>query len=237
MSSTAGPGSGTTSSSEEAPDILDTQSYVNAASLQFLLQELVPTSIRVSHKLADTNTLLSLADKDETSTIDKPLSSIPNDLPGTVNVLDLAALDQDDVSLRVEAYGYTLGLKLAELLLYKNTRFAGTGGPGSKIVDILDIMKFVCRDVWKCLYNKQMDNLRTNHRGTFVLVDNNYKLISSLSSPKGIHDTVSKAKVHLWFPCGIIRGILKSFGVDGNVTAEITQFPVVTFNIYTSINN
>lgn len=82
-----------------------------------------------------------------------------------------------------------------------------------------------------------MDNLRTNHRGTFVLVDNNYKLISLLNSSKGMQETLSKAKVYLWFPCGVIRGILMSFGIEANVSAEITQFPAVVFNIHTSINN
>ena len=82
-----------------------------------------------------------------------------------------------------------------------------------------------------------MDNLRTNHRGTFVLVDNNFKLISQLNSSKGMQDTLAKSKVYLWFPCGVIRGILMSFGIESNVTAEITQFPAVVFNIQTGINN
>ncbi|KAK6460955.1 transport protein particle 33 kDa subunit [Scheffersomyces coipomensis] len=234
-------------------DILDSQTYVSSSSLYYLLQELVPTSIRVSHKLLDsspstststaastastttkitsTNTSSLFTDKDEPTTLDHQLSSIPKDLPGTVHVLDSSLLNNDEVTLRIESYGYNLGIKLAEILLYKSNN------NGTKIVDILDIMKFVCRDVWKCLYNKQMDNLRTNHRGTFVLVDSNYKLISNLNSAKGINDTLSKSKVYLWLPCGIIRGILSNFGIESNVTAEITQFPAVTFNIHTSINN
>ena len=139
--------------------------------------------------------------------------------------MDSPLLDNDEVTIRVESYGYSLGLKIAEVLLYKSS--------GNKVVDILDIMKFVCRDVWKCLYNKQMDNLRTNHRGTFVLVDNNYKLISLLNSSKGMQETLSIFMV----PCGVIRGILMSFGIEANVSAEITQFPAVVFNIHTSINN
>lgn len=214
-------------------DILDTQSYVNNSCLQLLLQELVPTSIRVSHRLHDSTSTTGalLANLTEPTQADTQLSSVRNDLPGTVNVLESSLLNNDEVTLRIETYGYSLGLKLAEVLLYKNTT------SGTKLVDILDIMKFVCRDVWKCLYNKQMDNLRTNHRGTFVLVDNNYKLIQKLNSPKGIHDTLAKSRVYLWLPCGIIRGILLSFGIELNVTAEITLFPAVTFNIHTGINN
>ncbi|KAK6198052.1 transport protein particle component [Scheffersomyces amazonensis] len=223
-------------------DLLDTQTYVNSISLQLLLQELVPTSIRVSHKLLDStssttspSSTVLFTDSDEATTIDQQLSSIPKDLPGTVHVLDSSLLSDDEVTLRIENYGYNLGLKLADVLLYKTNN--KNGNINNKIIDILDIMKFVCRDVWKCLYNKQMDNLRTNHRGTFVLVDNSYKLIANLNSAKGAHDTLTKSKTYLWLPCGIIRGTLMNFGVESTVTAEITQFPAVTFNIHTAINN
>lgn len=209
-------------------DTLDKQTYVSNSSLQYLLQELVPTSIRVSHKLLDP-TVSTFDEETEQTRIDRQLSSIKDDFPGTINILDSELTDSDEVSIRVETYGYNLGLKIAEVLLYKSS--------GSKVVDILDIMKFVCRDAWRCLYNKQMDNLRTNHRGTFVLVDNNFKLISQLNSSKGMQDTLAKSKVYLWFPCGVIRGILMSFGIESNVTAEITQFPAVVFNIQTGINN
>lgn len=60
--------------------------------------------------------------------------------------------------------GYELGKELAEYLLYiKNEG-------NLNILETLDIMKFVCRDVWRLLYLKQMDNLRTNHRVSFSLL-------------------------------------------------------------------
>lgn len=237
-------------------DVLDTQKYVNSNCLSLLLLEIVPTSIRVSHKLKEFNDpsiansdVIGWDEGDTPTQMTTALSTFPDDLPGTVNILDSNLLSNDDVSIRIESYGYNLGLRLSEILMYKaspafiasnstpGAAASSTANSGAKIVDILDIMKFVCRDVWKCLYNKQMDNLRTNHRGTFVLVDNNYKLINNLNSSKGNPDTLAKAKVYLWFPCGIIRGILMSFGIDANVTAEITQFPSIAFNIQTSINN
>jgi hypothetical protein len=30
--------------------------------------------------------------------------------------------------------------------------------------ETLDVIKFVCKDVWIALWDKQVDNLRTNHR-------------------------------------------------------------------------
>ena len=32
--------------------------------------------------------------------------------------------------------------------------------------DELDIMKFICKDFWTCVFKKQIDNLRTNHQVT-----------------------------------------------------------------------
>lgn len=214
------------------PDILDSQTFVSASCVNLLLGEIVPTSIRVSQKLAELRQATAeAACEDVQSRIDVPLSSISGDLPGTIGILDSHTIRDDEVTVRIETYGYTLGLRLSEVLVFKGAT------SNSKIVDILDIMKFVCRDVWKSLYGKQMDNLRTNHRGTFVLVDNNYRLISRLNSAKGAADTLEKARAYLWFPCGVVRGILLSFGVEASVTAEVTQFPAVTFNIQTSINN
>lgn len=208
-------------------DLLDTQSQVNSVCLDLLLQEVVPTSVRISLQLNDRK----LASNPDVQTrIDTALSSLHQDLPGTTAVFDSALISLDEVTIRVESYGYDLGIRLTEVLLFKLKS-------NTKLVDILEIMKFVCRDLWKSLYGKQMDNLRTNHRGTFVLIDNDHRLISTLSSGKGTPDSISKARSYIWFSCGLIRGALMSFGVDAYVTAEITSFPVVTFNIQTSINN
>lgn len=204
---------------------------VNAACLDLFLQELVPTAVRVSLRLHDA--LGTDPDAELQTRIALRLSLIANDTPGLVAAVNSPLLQGDDVTLRIEACGYSLGIRLADLLAARAPAAPGSG----KVVDILDIMKFVCRDVWKALYGKQMDNLRTNHRGTFVLVDNSHRLIVHLSSPAGGADTIAKAQPHLWYPCGVIRGILHSFGVDSSVSAEISQFPAVTFNIQTSINN
>lgn len=214
-------------------DLLSSTSQVNAVCLDLLLQEIVPASIRVAHRLDSTSDSRDpAADRSHwpSTTISTPLSSIPGDTPGTVAVFTAQNLESDDVAARVDAYGYALGLRLTEVLMYK-------ASPPSRPEDILDIMKFVCREVWRCLYGKQMDNLRTNHRGTFVLIDNSQRLMSQLDSADGQFDTYSKGRVYMWFPCGVIRGALLSFGIAAHVTADATHHPAVTFNIQTSINN
>ncbi|ODQ82431.1 hypothetical protein BABINDRAFT_43188 [Babjeviella inositovora NRRL Y-12698] len=215
---------------------------VNSACLDFLLMEIVPLSIRVSQTIERENKdklRLKLEDLSlepgTTHTNDPSVNELlfqnKDDLPGTVKILEDELIRSEDVHFRIESYGFSLGLRISELLLSQEQQTA------HKLVELLDVMKFVCRDVWKNLYGKQMDNLRTNHRGTFVLVDNSLKLISRMSSSKGMTDTIGKAQPYLWFPCGIIKGILASLGIPASVTAEITQFPSVSFSIQTSIES
>jgi len=47
--------------------------------------------------------------------------------------------------------------------------------------DVLEAVKFVCKDVWISLYDKQIDNLRTNHRGVYVLHDNAFRPAARIS--------------------------------------------------------
>ncbi|CCE80198.1 Piso0_003300 [Millerozyma farinosa CBS 7064] len=200
---------------------MDLSREVNSSLFHLLVMELVPSTIRMDDMLKQRQER-----EFEPTRIDTQLSSSKKDLPGSIQALEADVTD--DVLIRIESYGYTLGLKLAEVLAFQKQ---------TKLLDVLDVMKFVCREVWFCLYGKQMDNLRTNHRGTFVLIDGNYKLIENMTSSKGTPDTLKKSQYYLWFPCGIIRGVLMSFGVEALVHAELSQLPSVTFNIQTTINN
>lgn len=196
---------------------------VNRVCLSLLVQELVPTAIRVTHARQESNTL----DNADPQTRIDTLLSTPDDLPGTSVIFRSDLLMSDDTIYRVETYGYSLGMRLAEYIMYSLRSEI-------KLVVVLDVMKFICRELWKELYGKQMDSLRTNHRGTFVLIDTNFKSIANLSSPDSISELMSAAKVYLLFPCGIIRGVLTSFGIDAYASADIKLFPSVEFSIQTS---
>lgn len=45
----------------------------------------------------------------------------------------------------------------------------------------LDVIKFLCKDLWLACFRKQIDNLKTNHRGVFVLTDNRFHPLSRMS--------------------------------------------------------
>ena len=42
-----------------------------------------------------------------------------------------------------------------------------------------------CKDLWQVVFRKQIDNLKTNHRGTFVLTDNKFMALGRMSVDRG----------------------------------------------------
>lgn len=65
-----------------------------------------------------------------------------------------------------------LGYKIIEKLTKDWARFR----------DELETIKFICTDFWTSIYKKQIDNLRTNHHGVYVLQDNSFRFLTRLSS-------------------------------------------------------
>ena len=68
----------------------------------------------------------------------------------------------------LELIGYNAGYRMIERLTREHPKFK----------DELDLMKFICKDFWTCVFRKQIDNLRTNHQGVYVLQDKNFKFLS-----------------------------------------------------------
>ncbi|XP_021891190.1 trafficking protein particle complex subunit 6B [Carica papaya] len=107
--------------------------------------------------------------------------------------------------------------------------------------DHLEAIKFICKDFWSELFKKQIDNLKTNHRGTFVLQDNRFRWLAHMSmdplSEKETEDPAAMAEnkaaqaisMYLYFPCGIIRGALSNLGIPCAVSADISNLPACSF--------
>jgi hypothetical protein len=47
------------------------------------------------------------------------------------------------------------------------------------------VIKFICKDLWTLVFRKQVDNLKTNHRGVYVLTDNAFRPFSRMSAEAG----------------------------------------------------
>lgn len=84
----------------------------------------------------------------------------------------------------------------------------------------------------------QVDNLRTNHRGTFVLKDAAFRWLSKLSVdplppgvPSGSSPVAELARDYLILPCALIRGALVHLGVESTVTADASNLPACDFTI------
>lgn len=123
---------------------------------------------------------------------------------------------------RLEILGYKVGQGLVERFSRDRARMGET----------LDVIKFICKDLWTIVFRKQIDNLKTNHRGVYVLTDNTFRPFSRMSTETG-GNAVSRAQPFLWFPCGVVRGALANMGVNASVQAESTELPSATFKIET----
>ncbi|KAF9892197.1 Trafficking protein particle complex subunit 33 [Aspergillus nanangensis] len=134
--------------------------------------------------------------------------------------------DDDEIKettfFRLESLGYRVGQGLAERFSRDRPRFT----------DNLDVIKFLCKDLWTVLFRKQIDNLKTNHRGVYVLTDTSFRPFARMSMSVR-SEAVSVAQAYLWFPCGVIRGALSALGINTTVQAETAELPGATFQIKT----
>lgn len=94
--------------------------------------------------------------------------------------------------------------------------------------DELDTVKFLCTDFWSTIFKKQIDNLRTNHQGIYVLQDNSFRFLRQISNSSQYLELAPKYVV---FSCGILRGSLANLGIQAIVTAEISTMPSCKFHI------
>ena len=100
----------------------------------------------------------------------------------------------------LELIGYNAGYRMIERLTRDHPKFK----------DELDLMKFICKDFWTCVFRKQIDNLRTNHQGVYVLQDKNFKFLSKVSAGRQYLD---EATLFVVFSCGLVRGSLANLNL------------------------
>ncbi|XP_019481854.1 PREDICTED: trafficking protein particle complex subunit 6A isoform X2 [Hipposideros armiger] len=112
----------------------------------------------------------------------------------------------------LEGMGFRVGQALGERLPRETLAFR----------EELDVLKFLCKDLWVAVFQKQMDSLRTNHQGTYVLQDNSFPFLIRMSS--GLQ-YVEEAPKFLAFTCGLLRGTLSTLGIKSLVTASVAALP------------
>ncbi|XP_006901286.1 PREDICTED: trafficking protein particle complex subunit 6A isoform X2 [Elephantulus edwardii] len=125
---------------------------------------------------------------------------------------------QKPSSTVLEAMGFRVGQALGERLPRDTLAFR----------EELDALKFLCKDVWAAVFQKQMDGLRTNHQGTYVLQDNSFPLLVRMAA--GLQ-YLEEAPKFLAFTCGLLRGTLSTLGIKSLVTASVTALPACKFQV------
>ncbi|KAI9785014.1 MAG: Trafficking protein particle complex subunit 33 [Geoglossum umbratile] len=69
--------------------------------------------------------------------------------------------EREAVFYRLEMLGYRVGQGLVERGFDEEARFSRDR---PRFADTLDVIKFLCKDLWTLVFRKQIDNLKTNHR-------------------------------------------------------------------------
>jgi len=127
-----------------------------------------------------------------------------------------ASKSNEELRLLLEKIGFSVGHGVIEKLISDQNRMN----------DEVSVMKFICKEFWLSIFLKQIDNLRTNNLGTFVLQDNNFKLLSHISPEQN-----NQNEDYLAFSCGLLKGALSNLGYECVITAESNQFPISKFQI------
>ncbi|KAG9252761.1 transport protein particle component [Emericellopsis atlantica] len=191
-----------------------TATFLSSSSLDFLLIELVPLAYRVTTEQYPSATTASGAAETRSTTAN------------TVTVTSPSRANDDEptdaVRHKLETTGYRVGQGLVERFSKDRPRFN----------DTLDVIKFLCKDLWSLVFGKNIDNLKTNHRGVYVLTDSVFRPFSRMSTEAG-GQAIVRAQPYLWFPCGIVKGALAALGIDATVQAEVHELPGAIFQIKT----
>jgi Transport protein particle (TRAPP) component len=127
--------------------------YLNQSCFDLLLIELVPLAERMARAYEASIDRPSLANRasrpqNAASTAGTAATALAGDgMPET-------EVFKETMYFRLESLGYRVGQGLSERFSRDRPRFT----------DQLDVIKFICKDLWTVLFKKQIDNLKTNHR-------------------------------------------------------------------------
>jgi hypothetical protein len=135
--------------------------FLSANSLDLLLIELVPLSQRLAAEFSSTSSSEASQPSNTPATHPPQNPTQAPSQPQTSNATGAAGDDEEEreaLFYRLEGLGYRVGLGLVERFSRDRPRFG----------DPLDVIKFLCKDLWTIVWRKQVDNLKTNHRVCFL---------------------------------------------------------------------
>jgi hypothetical protein len=177
---------------------------VDSAVLDFLLMELVAEGVSATSLSRTTPG----AERDAASNLESlPLEhcqslerawSVPPSKESS-----LASKQAETLTLqRVEEAGFYVGERLARTDALHIPFERGS-------ITELDALKVVCRDVWRSVFGKQVDSLKTNHHGVYVIFDASFRWLRYVHE---MPDSIGTPSWYCTFPAGLIRGVLMQLG-------------------------
>ena len=122
--------------------------YVAMSCFDLLLIELVPMAERLAREYEASLDTPSLTNKSPGQATSAP------SIPTTYDGMPETEVFKDSVYFRLEKLGFRVGLGLSERFSKDRPR----------LTEPLDVIKFLCKDIWTIVFKKQIDNLKTNHR-------------------------------------------------------------------------
>lgn len=122
--------------------------YVAMSCFDLLLIELVPMAERLAREYEASLDTPSLTNKSPSQATSAP------SIPTTYDGMPETEVFKDSVYFRLEKLGFRVGLGLSERFSKDRPR----------LTEPLDVIKFLCKDIWTIVFKKQIDNLKTNHR-------------------------------------------------------------------------
>jgi hypothetical protein len=142
----------------------------------------------------------------------------------------------EKAAAKLERMGYATGYRLCERLAQNKTWnevAVGQDPAAATAAQQLEAVKFLCKEVWMQVFNKNMDRLQTNHQGVFVLRD--FELSWLTRFPIQTEHSRETASHLLAFPCGIVRGCLANLGIPSVVSCDFladgANIAACSFNI------
>ncbi|EHB18927.1 Trafficking protein particle complex subunit 6A, partial [Heterocephalus glaber] len=121
----------------------------------------------------------------------------------------------------LESVGFRVGQALGERLPQEALGFK----------EELDVLKFLCKDLWVAVFRKQMDSPRAPQsaaswplcsQGTYILQDDSFPLPVPMAL--GLQ-YMEEAPKFLAFTCGLLCGVLSTLGFQSLVATSMTALP------------
>mmetsp|Transcript_28294 Transcript_28294/g.68836 ORF Transcript_28294/g.68836 Transcript_28294/m.68836 type:complete len:232 (-) Transcript_28294:138-833(-) len=118
-----------------------------------------------------------------------------------------------ELERRLESSGYQVGLKILELITYRNRDY-------KRETRLMNMLQFVSTQVWKALFGKVADSLEKSidNVDEYMIVDHEPLTSTFVSVPSDFGQLSVDS-----YMSGIIAGVLCGAGFDARVTAHSVQ--------------